>query len=129
MTEIKTKTQARRVATTKGGLNLCGDGCGAQANKGKRFRPGHDAKLHSMLQRVSDGEITREDLPALVQAAMVKGEVSLPEAKFTTIELRPESITVRVPAGDDAMAAFVAYVEKRNGWSVQANKVEAEVTA
>lgn len=37
----------------------CGDGCGAELNKGRSFKQGHDAKLHSVLAKaLRDGHTT-----------------------------------------------------------------------
>ena len=68
-------------------LPLCGDGCGKEAAKGRRFLPGHDARLASLLQSVADGRTAPEDMPALVQADLKAKRVKLPQAKLETHEI------------------------------------------
>lgn len=66
--------------------NACQDGCGAVANAGKRFLPGHDAKQASMLQKVADGETKLEDLPQMLQDRLADGRLQLPGPKVRVIE-------------------------------------------
>lgn len=47
MAARKGKTEADVVITFAEGT--CQDGCGAELNKGRSFKQGHDAKLHSVL--------------------------------------------------------------------------------
>lgn len=56
----KSKTATRRPRVSKPKLDglvieveegTCGDGCGQEVNKGRSFKQGHDARLHSMLAK------------------------------------------------------------------------------
>ena len=59
-------------------LPLCGDGCGEYAKPGRRFLPGHDAKLHSLLLKIANGHIHLEQAPPLVQERLASGMLNLP---------------------------------------------------
>lgn len=91
-------------------LPFCGDGCGARARKGRTFLPGHDAKLHSLLQKVANGEA---ELPKAL-----KGKVSLPEANMRTVYLTVQ-MKVVVPK-DEQIQETMERIHKaldRKGWS------------
>lgn len=62
------KKAAAKKATTKkasaaesGGP--CNCGCGEQVSKGRKFRPGHDARFHSVLRKLGDGRMVLKDVP------------------------------------------------------------------
>ncbi len=114
---MATRTRAPKVQFTKGALEFCWDGCGELASKGKHYKPGHDAKLNSLLQKVADGEVEAKDVPAIVAARLKKNELRLPDARWQTVELRPV-VKARVPVGVSAATVLEEYVAKRKGWSV-----------
>ncbi len=80
-------------------VGKCEDGCGATANPGRRFLPGHDAKLASLLQRAADGEMAKATLPKLVRDNLSSGRENLPAPRFQSVDM-VVVVKVRVPAGE-----------------------------
>lgn len=101
--------------TERVGLPLCWDGCGTQTSgKNRRFLSGHDARLASLLQRVSDGEVAPDTLPALVRFRLDTGEIALPAAKRQTVTVTVTA-TVTVATGDDALAQAKDLIARKLG--------------
>ena len=93
-------------------LPMCGDGCGERvANKGRIFLSGHDAKLHSILQKVANGEAALP--PSLA------GKVTLPRPTTHTVRVHMSiELTVGVDEGEsDVEAKVVEWIGRKKGWS------------
>ncbi len=60
----------------KGESIYCLDGCGQKTRPGSKFKPGHDARLKSMLLKLSREQVKLKDLPAQVQKDLKSGKLN-----------------------------------------------------
>lgn len=89
--------------TTKQATTIrCGDGCGIDASPGRRFRPGHDARLASLLLQIANGQLAQSALPKLVRDQLASGALKLPGATLRTAQVTVSIAIAVTPATTDA---------------------------